>query len=316
MTRRRHPGGDARRLEQTNRRAAYACDITYGTNSEFGFDYLRDNMAVELDADGAARPLVRDRGRGRLDPDRRGAHAAHHLGPARAGRRHLLHVRQASSPTSSVGDRLRGRREVPAPPRRPRRACTKVERALGVENLYAPENGQLVNHLIQALKAKELYKRDDEYVVHGRRGQDRRRVHRPHHGGPALVGGPAPGRRGQGGRADPGGERHRRHHHDPELLPHVREARRHDRHRAHRGERVPRDLRPRGRADPDQPADGARRQERLNLQDQGREVRGRRRGHRRAPRDRPAGAGRHDLGRGLRAPLAPARAPRHRRTRC
>ena len=46
---------------------------------------------------------------------------------------------------------------------------------------------------------------------HGRRGQDRRRVHRPHHGGPALVGGPAPGGRGQGGRADPGGERHRRH---------------------------------------------------------------------------------------------------------
>ena len=35
-------------FEQTNRRAAYACDITYGTNSEFGFDYLRDNMAVEL----------------------------------------------------------------------------------------------------------------------------------------------------------------------------------------------------------------------------------------------------------------------------
>src|SRR5207342_3769230 len=35
--------------EQTNRRAAYACDITYGTNSEFGFDYLRDNLAVEID---------------------------------------------------------------------------------------------------------------------------------------------------------------------------------------------------------------------------------------------------------------------------
>ena len=42
---------------------------------------------------------------------------------------------------------------------------TKVERAIGVENLYAPENGQLVNHLIQAIKAKELYKRDDEYVI-------------------------------------------------------------------------------------------------------------------------------------------------------
>jgi preprotein translocase subunit SecA len=41
----------------------------------------------------------------------------------------------------------------------------KVEKALGVDNLYAPENGQLVNHLIQAIKAKELYKRDDEYVI-------------------------------------------------------------------------------------------------------------------------------------------------------
>ena len=41
----------------------------------------------------------------------------------------------------------------------------KVERALGIENLYAPENGQLVNHLIQAIKAKELYRRDDEYVI-------------------------------------------------------------------------------------------------------------------------------------------------------
>ena len=41
----------------------------------------------------------------------------------------------------------------------------KIEQALGVENLYAPENGQLVNHLIQAIKAKELYRRDDEYVV-------------------------------------------------------------------------------------------------------------------------------------------------------
>ena len=41
----------------------------------------------------------------------------------------------------------------------------KIEKAIGVDNLYAPENGQLVNHLIQAIKAKELYKRDDEYVV-------------------------------------------------------------------------------------------------------------------------------------------------------
>ena len=54
---------------------AYACDVVYGTNSEFGFDYLRDNMAKDLVREGPARPLLRDRGRGRQHPHRRGAHA-------------------------------------------------------------------------------------------------------------------------------------------------------------------------------------------------------------------------------------------------
>ena len=79
----------------------------------------------------------------------------------------------------------------------------------------------------------------------GRRGEDRRRVHRPDHGGPPLVGGPAPGGRGEGGRRDPGGARHARDDHAPELLPPLREARRHDRHGEDRGEGVRRDLRPR-----------------------------------------------------------------------
>ena len=60
----------------------------------------------------------------------------------------------------------------------------------------------------------------------GRRGQDRRRVHRPHPRGPALERRSAPGGRGQGGRADQGGEPDPRDGHPPELLPHVREARR------------------------------------------------------------------------------------------
>ena len=67
------------------RKAAYAADITYGTNSEFGFDYLRDNMAVTLEGTRPARPRLRDRGRGRLDPHRRGADAADHLRRARDG---------------------------------------------------------------------------------------------------------------------------------------------------------------------------------------------------------------------------------------
>ncbi len=72
------------------RRAAYLCDITYGTNNEFGFDYLRDNMVFSL---GAARPAgahLRDRRRGRLDPHRRGAHPAHHLGPGGQRGRHQV----------------------------------------------------------------------------------------------------------------------------------------------------------------------------------------------------------------------------------
>ena len=51
------------------RREAYGADITYGTNNEFGFDYLRDNMKFELKDMRAARALLRHRGRGGLDPD-------------------------------------------------------------------------------------------------------------------------------------------------------------------------------------------------------------------------------------------------------
>ena len=76
--------------------AAYAADITYGTNNEFGFDYLRDNMAVAREDQVAARPLLRDRRRGRLDPHRRGPHAADHLGSRRRRAGALLPVRRAS----------------------------------------------------------------------------------------------------------------------------------------------------------------------------------------------------------------------------
>ena len=71
----------------------YEADITYGTNSEFGFDYLRDNMAVSLDGTVQRGPLLRDRGRGRLDPHRRGADAADHLRRAGDGGEDLLRLR-------------------------------------------------------------------------------------------------------------------------------------------------------------------------------------------------------------------------------
>ena len=153
------------------------CDITYGTNNEFGFDYLRDNMKFELAADGPARARLRDRRRGRLDPHRRGADAAHHLGPVRGRDGHLLQGATGSSRSSSRARRSRtstGTRRRPATtsstrrrtrPPSPRRASTKCERLLGVENLYDPTNIDLLHACQQALRAHTLYKRDVDYVV-------------------------------------------------------------------------------------------------------------------------------------------------------
>ena len=154
-------------------------------------------------------------------------------------------------------------------------------------------------------KAKELFKRDKDYIIQQRRGEDRRRVHRPHPRGPALVRGPPPGGRGQGGREDQGGEPDPRHDHPPELLPHVRQARRHDRHgRQPRRPSSPAPTTSRSCRSP--PTGRLVRVDEADLiyktEDAKFERRGRR--HRRALRDRPAGARRHDLGREVREALA------------
>ncbi len=74
-------------MKPDERRAAYAADITYGTNTEFGFDYLRDNMAHRRDDRVQRGTPLRHRRRGRLHPHRRGAHAADHLRPPPTTRR-------------------------------------------------------------------------------------------------------------------------------------------------------------------------------------------------------------------------------------
>ena len=66
-------------MDDFERQTAYAADITYGTNNEFGFDYLRDNMKFDLATLRPAWSLLRDRRRSRFDPDRRSAHAADHF---------------------------------------------------------------------------------------------------------------------------------------------------------------------------------------------------------------------------------------------
>ena len=163
------------------------CDITYGTNNEFGFDYLRDNMATTLDRQGAARPQLRDRRRGRLDPHRRGPHAADHL----AAGSPTPPSSTTSSPAIVRGlqarRRLRGRRGEAH--RRPdsRTGIEKVEQALGVENLYDEVQQNLVHQLHGGAEGQGALQAGQGLHHPARRGEDRRRVHRPHPRGPALV---------------------------------------------------------------------------------------------------------------------------------
>ena len=242
-------------MNDAERRAAYACDVIYGQNNEFGFDYLRDNMKPSFDDVRAGRARLRDRRRGRFDPDRRGAHPADHL---RSGRRRSREVPDDRPADPAPGRRgaLQASTRRRAAPRSPRTASVAVERLLGVENLYAPHQMETLHVVQSALRAHALYKRDVDYVV-----KDGEVIIVDEHTGrlmvgPALERRPAPGGRGQGRRAHPERDPDLRDDHLPELLPHVREAGGHDRHRRHRGQRVRPDLRPRRGRDPDAPADG------------------------------------------------------------
>ena len=152
------------RMSPEQRRPAYAADITYGTNNEFGFDYLRDNMAMRLEHTRAARLSLRDRGRGRLDPDRRGADAADHQ---RHGARTAPSGTRPSrgSRRSSTRDEHYEVEEAKFQVAVTEAGVAKVEQLLNIDNLYDHANTMLVHHLHNALRAKELYKRDVEYVV-------------------------------------------------------------------------------------------------------------------------------------------------------
>ncbi len=164
----------------TQRRDAYACEVTYGTNSEFGFDYLRDNMAVSLDnvvqrshayaivdevdsilVDEARTPLIISG-----EPETAAetyyqfARVAKELEGAPATRKTAKGLDETEL---SGADFLYDEKFKTVSPAQA--TIEKVERALGIENLYDPRNVILVNHLMQALKAQSLYKRDVDYVV-------------------------------------------------------------------------------------------------------------------------------------------------------
>jgi len=150
-------------LVDCSRQEAYSCDITYGTNNEFGFDYLRDNMAQapeqlvqreqffaiidEADSiliDEARTPLIiSGQAEASADLYQRFAQIVPKL---KVDDDYVLDEKERAVSITNAG-------------------ITKVESALGIDNLYAPENVVFAYHLEEALKAKTLFRRDKEYVV-------------------------------------------------------------------------------------------------------------------------------------------------------
>jgi len=152
-------------MEASERRAAYQADITYGTNTEFGFDYLRDNMVLRLDqqvqrghyycivdevdsilVDEARTPLIIS------GPGERAAKTYYDF--ARIARR----LKPGEDEDYEVDEK---KRTVAIT----EQGLARVEKELGIDNIYEDLSGQLVNHLMQALRAAALFKRDVDYLV-------------------------------------------------------------------------------------------------------------------------------------------------------
>jgi preprotein translocase subunit SecA len=168
-------------MRPAERREAYASDVAYGTNTEFGFDYLRDNMALSLDEevqrgyafcivdevdsiliDEARTPLIIS------GPGERAAQTYYDF--ARIGKQLKAffvkpgEVRRSDDPDAGVGydyevDEKKKTIAVTE------EGLARVEKLLGLENIYEDLSGQLVNHLNQALRAQALFKSDVDYLV-------------------------------------------------------------------------------------------------------------------------------------------------------
>ncbi|NHC13027.1 preprotein translocase subunit SecA [Motilibacter deserti] len=157
-------------MTPVERRAAYNCDITYGTNNEFGFDYLRDNMAWsrdELVQRGHNFAVVDEVDSILIDEARTPLIIS---GPADQATKWYAEfatlVRRLKRGDTEKG--ISGDYEVDEKKRTVgvlESGVEKVEDWLGMDNLYESANTPLVGYLNNAIKAKELYKRDKDYVV-------------------------------------------------------------------------------------------------------------------------------------------------------
>jgi preprotein translocase subunit SecA len=159
---------------------AYACDVVYGTNSEFGFDYLRDNMAKDLGekvqrghyfaiVDEVDNILI-DEARTPLIISGAPEQAADlYVRFARLAPQMLLgKTPEGMDPRSKKQFMADFDFEIDEKQKTvaiSEQGVAKAERFLNIDHLYRAENGHMVNHLIQALKAEALYKRDVDYAV-------------------------------------------------------------------------------------------------------------------------------------------------------
>ncbi|MDI1460524.1 preprotein translocase subunit SecA [Catellatospora sp. KI3] len=148
-------------------RAAYECDITYGTNNEFGFDYLRDNMAwsgADMVQRGHNFAIVDEVDSILIDEARTPLIIS---GPAEQSQRWYGEFAQVVARLERGKDGS-GDYEVDESKRTiavTERGVSRVEDRLGIDNLYESVNTPLVGYLNNAIKAKELYKRDKDYIV-------------------------------------------------------------------------------------------------------------------------------------------------------
>lgn len=150
-------------ITEEDRKAAYQADITYGTNNEFGFDYLRDNMKFSLERmvqrplsyaivdevdsiliDEARTPLIIS---GPSDPSTDKYHKVNAIIPGLKNEEHYKIDEKAKSAILTE------------------EGVAEVEKRLGVENLYDAHSIELNHHVIQALKAHVVFKKDVDYVV-------------------------------------------------------------------------------------------------------------------------------------------------------
>jgi preprotein translocase subunit SecA len=168
--------------DHATRQTKYACDVVYGTNSEFGFDYLRDNMSDALEhcvqrdhcfaivdevdnilIDEARTPLIIS---GAPEQAAQTYYTFARLAKQMDGvqaKEKLRSLGESKDTSEAEHDYEFDEKHKTVSPTE--KGVKRAEEFVGVDNLYLGEHGSLVNHLVQSLKAESLYKKDKDYAV-------------------------------------------------------------------------------------------------------------------------------------------------------